>query len=205
MSPTDAERVIASGAGDGNDSTASDLIPGQYEGGLKVWEGAMDLASVVLQRCRQSTTPASQSDAITRTVTETVSTADGDGANDGAALAGDRSTVEPITSDEAADCEVVGVVGDVVTTGSSILNERGGGEGDECGGVGVSGREGMSSSSIHPASIKRFANSRVLELGCGHGFPGIVALLFGAEVVFHVRSLHTAQCLYFSRNIVSSP
>jgi hypothetical protein len=27
----------------------------------------------------------------------------------------------------------------------------------------------------------------VLELGCGHGLPGILCLLAGAKVVFHVR------------------
>lgn len=31
---------------------------------------------------------------------------------------------------------------------------------------------------------------RVLELGCGHGLPGIVALLAGADVTFHVRRPH---------------
>lgn len=31
------------------------------------------------------------------------------------------------------------------------------------------------------------ANRRVLELGCGAGLPGIVAVLAGADVVFQVR------------------
>lgn len=77
----------------------ADLVPGRYEGGFKVWEGALDLCRVLLRR---HSGPWQQPAA----------------AQDGA-----------------------GTVG--------------------------------------------FAGLRVLELGCGHGLPGIVALLGGAHVTFH--------------------
>lgn len=35
---------------------------------------------------------------------------------------------------------------------------------------------------------RRLAGKRVLELGCGHGLPGVACLLAGASVVFHVRT-----------------
>lgn len=38
---------------------------------------------------------------------------------------------------------------------------------------------------VHPAgAVGTLQNLRVLELGCGHGLPGIVSLLNGAEVHF---------------------
>lgn len=36
-----------------------------------------------------------------------------------------------------------------------------------------------------PSSLQ---GTRVLELGCGHGLPGILCMLAGAEVFFHVRT-----------------
>ena len=46
---------------------------------------------------------------------------------------------------------------------------------------------GASLGGAHPANaISALQNLRVLELGCGHGLPGILSLLSGAEVHFQV-------------------
>eukprot|EP00983_Pelagomonas_calceolata_P032974 1033304-Pelagomonas_calceolata.AAC.2 len=42
------------------------------------------------------------------------------------------------------------------------------------------------SASVHVPILQ---GKKVLELGCGHGIPGILALLAGAEVHFQVRAL----------------
>lgn len=36
---------------------------------------------------------------------------------------------------------------------------------------------------------RSLVNKQVLELGCGHGLPGIMCLLAGAKVTFHVRNI----------------
>ena len=49
---------------------------------------------------------------------------------------------------------------------------------------GDAGAHDMAGIQILPDKIQ---GRRVLELGCGHGLPGIACLLAGADVLFHVR------------------
>jgi hypothetical protein len=58
------------------------------------------------------------------------------------------------------------------------------------------GEEGAPGRQLLPDSLE---GKRVLELGCGHGLPGIACLLAGAEVLFHVssadfRTYHVYSC-----------
>lgn len=45
----------------------------------------------------------------------------------------------------------------------------------------------LADSSMMATLPSTLQGTRVLELGCGHGLPGILCMLAGAEVVFHVR------------------
>ena len=96
---------------------SSDLVPGIYEGGLKLWEGAVDLLSVL---AGTYATAACAAHEIT-------------------------DSYHPLASDA-------------------------------------------------PEPRLSLAGSRVLELGCGHGLPGIFALIGGANVTFHVRLSFQTAC-----------
>ena len=104
------------------DLSQSDLIPGKYEGGLKLWEGALDLAAEVAQHALP-TSPRPQA-----------------------------ATPSAASLDAAAQALQHDALPFVM-------------------------------------KAQALAGTRVLELGCGHGLPGLVALLAGAHVVFHVRKL----------------
>lgn len=104
----------------------SDLLPGQYEGGFKVWEGGVDLAEYVARLWGAGS-------------------AEPSGANEPAQPSGSPEAAPVAAASEAA--------------------------GAGCAGVG-----------------RQLAGQRVLELGCGHALPGLVALLAGAEVHFQVRA-----------------
>lgn len=115
----------------------SDLIPGVYEGGLKLWEGSIDLV-VELASSFHIAHSAPGSEAVG-------AVPDRNG----------QSTDNPARAQCAADNN------DKVNT--------------------------------TPAPRSSLRGRRVLELGCGHGLPGIVALLGGAHVTFHVRALLPAR------------
>lgn len=88
-----------------SDANVSDLVPGTYEGGFKLWEGARDLTQIV---CAQW----------------------------------------------------------------------------HWGEAGAQRQQDMPGIQVLP---ERLQGRRVLELGCGHGLPGIACLLAGAQVLLHVR------------------
>ena len=94
-------------------ASASDLVPGLYEGGFRVWEGAIDLTAELL----------------------------------------------------ASTCSA-----------AAARTDAGAGSAHIC----ARERSGLD-------------GTRVLELGCGHGIPGIAALLAGADVTFHVRPFRVVQ------------
>jgi hypothetical protein len=110
----------------GGDGDASDLVPGVYEGGLKLWEGAIDLAIVLASTYRCFPEAAADDDCQ-------------DASTDSAA----QKASEALAGQQLADLK----------------------------------------------------GARVLELGCGHGLPGVLALLGGAAVTFHVRRYALAATL----------
>jgi len=97
----------------------SDLVRGAYEGGFKLWEGALDL-------CARLAATDQQGPSLLARIAEAATAA---------------------TAEAAA---------------------TGGGP----------------TAATPPAALRRRRRPRVLELGCGHGLPGVLCLLAGADVDF---------------------
>jgi hypothetical protein len=133
----------------------SDLLPGQYEGGFKVWEGSVDLAEYVAELWQHGSAPVASSL----------------GSQPSDATAAAAPSADPAASAAAGGGSPAGAA-----SGAAAAAVAGAGRG------GLAGR---------------LAGQRVLELGCGHALPGLVALLAGAEVHFQVVvPLRTPPCRF---------
>lgn len=130
---------------------ATDLVPGEYEGGFKLWEGANDLIGVMLRRWVGSWNPAAEPDATKATT-------------------------------RAAETGPAAVASEAGTAGTNEAE------------AGTS-TEGTGGTAIASACDSALAGQAVLELGCGHGLPGLIALLGGASVVFNVRCCPRRTCI----------
>ena len=126
-----ARGVLAAAEG-GDAVAAADLVPGRYEGGLKLWECAVDLCEVL--------------------------------------------------------CDKYGVPFDALGDPNGTLGvtgEGGGGAGEGVG-EGVGGDVGAAARGAGGGGGEwgSLRGARVLELGCGHALPGIVAAAGGARAVY---------------------
>lgn len=139
VSPSDRWcQALLSSSSSGTAST-SDLVPGEYEGGFKLWEGALDLLMVLASRVHGVQRPVP--DECVARLSSDIS------------CSGQGQTVQSTGSQAAAEHSKIAPL--LVGAVQSMLRKAQG--------------------------------QRVLELGCGHGLPGIFMLLAGAHVTFHVR------------------